>query len=130
MLGKMPGCCLLDKLCSILLIEVDYNAVNKLEYGSRMLDNERSFGLMAEEIFSEIRWTAEDRALVKVLFYDIVWQSRATAAISSVDAMNCYDRIAHVIASIIFQACGVHIRGGNYALSYPGDAILSQDGLW
>lgn len=58
--------------------------INKLEYESRMLDNVRTFGLMAEEIFSEVGRTEEDRALAKVLFYDIVQQSRLTAAISSV----------------------------------------------
>jgi hypothetical protein len=34
-----------------------------------------------------------------------------TAAISSVDAANCYDSIAHAIASLIFQACGVPVEG-------------------
>jgi hypothetical protein len=29
------------------------------------------------------------------------------AAIASVDASNCYDRIAHAMASLIFQAFGV-----------------------
>lgn len=58
--------------------------INKLEYESRMLDNVRTFGLMAEEIISEVGRTEEDRALAKVLFYDIVQQSRLTAEISSV----------------------------------------------
>jgi hypothetical protein len=38
MLEKLPGCSLLDKLRSILLMEADYNAVNKIECGIRMLD--------------------------------------------------------------------------------------------
>jgi hypothetical protein len=41
------------------------------------------------------------------LFYDIVWQTRLPARISAVDADNCYDRIAHPIASLVFQALGV-----------------------
>jgi hypothetical protein len=40
-------------------------------------------------------------------FYNITRQARVPAAIASVDASNCYDRIAHAIASLVFQAFGV-----------------------
>lgn len=72
---------------------------------------------MAEEIFSEVERTAEDGALAKILFYDIVRQCRFSAAILSVDATNCHDSIAHTVASIIFQACGVPIEGVEAMLS-------------
>ena len=51
--------------------------------------------------------TADDGSLAKVLFYDIVRQSRVSAGLSSIDAANCYDIIAHAIASLVFQAFGV-----------------------
>jgi hypothetical protein len=38
---------------------------------------------------------------------DIICQSRRPAGIASVDADNCYDRIAHAIASLVFQAFSV-----------------------
>jgi hypothetical protein len=117
MLEKIAGCSLLSKLRSILLMEADYNANNKIIYGMRMLENVRRYGLMAEEIFSEVGKTADDGALSKVLFYDIIRQCRLTAAIASVDATNCYDSIAHAIASIIFQACGVPVEGVEAMLS-------------
>ena len=110
MLEKLAGCCLLDKLRAILLMEADFNANNKIIYGTRMLNNVRKYGLMADEIFSEVGRTADDGALCKVLYYDIVRQSRLTAAIASVDASNCYDSIAHAIALLIFQACGVTLE--------------------
>jgi hypothetical protein len=44
---------------------------------------------------------------VKTLFYDIARQKRSPAAIVSVDASNCYDQIAHAMASLIFQSFGV-----------------------
>jgi hypothetical protein len=50
---------------------------------------------------------AEDKTLVKVLFYNIVGQRRIPAGISAVDANNCYNRIAHPIASLLFQSLGV-----------------------
>jgi hypothetical protein len=110
MLEKIPGCSLVEKMRAILLMEADFNFINKTLIGSRMLNNALSYGFMAEEIFSERGRTAEDGALAKVLFYDIVRQFRLAAAIASVDAANCYDSIAHAIASLVFQAFGVPIE--------------------
>ena len=107
MLEKLKGCTLISKLRSILLMEADFNAANKMIYGVRMMHNVRAHNLMPDEIFSERNRTAEDGTLSKVLFYDLVRQSRRPAGVSSVDADNCYDRIAHAIASLVFQAFGV-----------------------
>lgn len=117
MLEKIPGCCLIDKLRSIILMEADFNANNKEIFGVNMIENIRKYNLMMEEIFSEIGKMAEDRGLAKILTYDIVRQCRLTAAISSVDAANCYDSIAHAIASLIFQACRVPVAGVEAMLS-------------
>ena len=68
-----------------------------------MLDNVRKYNLMPEEIFSERNRMADDRNLAKVLFYDIDRQLRVSAGISSVDAANFCDSIAHAIAYLVFQ---------------------------
>ena len=68
------------------------------------MDNVRKFGWMPEEIYSEKGKTADDGSLAKVLFYDIVRQARVSAGLSSIDAANCYNSIAHAIASLVFQA--------------------------
>ena len=107
MLEKMYGCTLVNKLRAILLMEADFNFSNKMIYGVRMLDNVRKHGWMPEEVYSEKGKTADDGSLAKVLFYDIVRQSRVSAGLSSIDAANCYDSIAHAIASLVFQAFGV-----------------------
>ena len=107
MLEKMFGCTLISKLRAILLMEADFNFSNKLVYGVRMMNNVRQYGYMPEEIYSEKGRTADDGSLAKVLFYDIVRQSRLSAGLSSIDAANCYDSIAHAIASLVFQAFGV-----------------------
>jgi hypothetical protein len=72
-----------------------------------MLQAARDYKLMPEEIYSKKNHLADDGTLVKVLFYDIVWQIRLPAGISAVDADNCYDRITHTIMLLIFQALGV-----------------------
>ncbi len=64
---------------------------------------------MPEEIFSEKNWMADDGTLCKTLFYDITRQARVPAAIALVDTSNCYDKIAHAMASLVFQAFGVPI---------------------
>ncbi len=80
-----------------------------------MLAQARKYKLIPEEIYSERNWLADDGTLAKVLFYDIVRQARRPAGISAVDVDNCYDRIAHPIASLIFQSLGV-----------PQEAVVSM----
>jgi hypothetical protein len=53
MLEKIFGCSLFTKLCSILLMEADFNATNKTVYGVRMLANVWKYKLMPEEVFSK-----------------------------------------------------------------------------
>ena len=107
MLEKTLGVTLVSKLRAILLMEADFNTTNKIVYGDRMMTNVRKCNLMPEEIFSEKNRMADDGTLCKTLFYDITRQAQVPAAITSVDASTCYDRIAHAIASLVFQAFGV-----------------------
>ncbi len=107
MLEKMFGVRLVSKLCTILLMEADFNASNKEVYGVRMLDVAQKYKLIPEEIFSKKNRTTNDGGLAKMLFYDIVRQSCSAVAIASVDASNCYDQIAHAMASLIIQSLGV-----------------------
>jgi hypothetical protein len=107
MLENTLGVTLVSKLRAILLMEAGFNATNKIEYGDRLMKNVRKHNLMPEEIFSEKNRMANDRTLCKTLFYDITRQACVPAAIASVDALNCYDRIAHAITSLVFQAFSV-----------------------
>ena len=93
MLKKTMGYKLDLKLHVILLMEADFKMANKQIYGIHMLDNARCYVLMPDENFSERNCTVDDGSLAKMLIYDIVHQ-----AIASVDASNCYNRIAHAIA--------------------------------
>ncbi len=72
MLAKMFGVRLVSKLCTILLMEADFHAMNKEVYGVRMLDKARKYKLIPEEIFSKKNRTANNGDLAKTLFYDIV----------------------------------------------------------
>jgi hypothetical protein len=74
-----------------------------------MLTNAQEHSLMLKEIFSKRNWMADNWTLCKTLFCDLARQTRAPAAIASVDASNCYNRIAHAMMSLGFQAFGVPI---------------------
>jgi hypothetical protein len=107
MLEKMFGVRLVSKLWAILLMEADFNATNKEVYGVRMLEEARTYKLVPEEIFSEQNHMADDGGLAKTLFYNIVCKLRVPAAIALVNASNCFDRIAHAMALLIFQSFGI-----------------------
>ncbi len=71
MLEKTLGVTLVTKLRAILLMEGDFNTVNKMVYGMGMLKNVRDHNLMPEEIFSKINRMADNGTLRKILFNDI-----------------------------------------------------------
>ncbi len=107
MLEKTLGVTLVTILGAILLMEGDFNAANKIVHNKRMLDNAKKYRLMPEEIFRKKNKMANNGTLCKMLFYHITRQARVLAAIASVDASNCYNRIVHAISSMIFQTFGV-----------------------
>jgi hypothetical protein len=84
--------------------------MNKIVFGERMMDNVRKYKMMPEEIFSEKNKEATDGGISKKMFYDIARQLRRPAGLASVDAANCYDRVAHAISSLVFQAFGTSLE--------------------
>ena len=68
MLEKIKGCSMVSKLRSILLMEADFNAINKIIYGRRMLQMVREYECMPDEICSEKNRTADNGTMTKVLF--------------------------------------------------------------
>lgn len=104
MLEKVAGIALVTKLRAILLMEADFNYRNKLIFGQRMMDLARQHGMVLEEIYSEKGKTAENAILHQVLVYDIARQLRRPLVVASVDASQCYDRIAHAMASLTLRA--------------------------
>ena len=88
-------------------MKADFNFGNKQTYGIHTLDNARKYKLMPEEVFNERNRMTNDGMVSRVLFFDLVRQTRLPAGMSSVDTANCYNRIAHAIASLVFQSFGV-----------------------
>ena len=61
-------------------------------------------GLLPEKHFSKKGSTADDAKFDKTLMEDISRQSRMPMSIVSVDAAQCYDRVNHVIMSLVWLA--------------------------
>ena len=97
----------MTKLRAILLKEGDFNFHNRLIFGKRMLAPTRKNGMVSEEIYSKKGRTAEDGVLHQVLAYDIARQKRAPLIVASVDAAQCYNRIAHAVAALTLRALRV-----------------------
>ena len=58
--------------------------------------------LVPEELFSQKGSTAEDAKFDKTLTTDLSSQARQPMTIVSADAANCYNRVNHVIMSLIW----------------------------
>jgi hypothetical protein len=67
-----------------------------------MIDNARKYNIVPEDIYSKKNHLADNGTLAKVIFYDIVLQTQRLADIPAVDMDNCYNQIAHPIASLVF----------------------------
>jgi hypothetical protein len=58
-------------------------------------------GYIPKEMFSQKGSTAEDAKFVKTLMADLSRQARQPVAIILADAAHCYDRVNHVIMSLV-----------------------------
>ena len=104
LLEKAFGNIYLEKMREICLLEADFNWLNKLIFAKRMMDQAYDNGLVPVEQFARRGVQASHGVLCKVLFCDMMRALHEMAGIPSVDLGNCYDAVAHPIASIALQA--------------------------
>jgi hypothetical protein len=98
-----------DKLRTILLLEADFNHLNK-KMGKDLMRQAERFNLIAPEQFgSRKNHSSIDQVLVKRLYYDSLRMSRTNGFLCSNNAKACYDRILHSVASLSMQRIGMPI---------------------
>ena len=102
MLEKIAGICLVDKLRAIQLYKADFNFYNQFVFGSKAMNMIMSNDLVPEQFFSQKGSTAEDAKFYKTLTTDLSRHARQPMTIVSADAANCYNRVNHVIMSLIW----------------------------
>ncbi len=101
MLEKIAGVCLVKKLRAIQLYKADFNCYNQFVFGKKAMQKLTDSGYIPDELFSQKGSTAEDAKFDKTLMVDLSRQARQPMAIISADAVYCYDRVNHVIMSLV-----------------------------
>jgi hypothetical protein len=95
-----------EQLRTIVLMEADFNFLNKLA-GKRIMANAEQSGSIADEQFgSRKSKSAINHAINKQLALDIMRQQKKKFTLVILDAKGCYDRIAPPIASISLKRQG------------------------
>jgi hypothetical protein len=102
MMEKIAGVCLVEKLHAIQLYEVDFNCYNQLVFGRTTMQTLTKSGYIPEELFSQKGSTAKDTKFDKTLMADLSHQARHPMIVTSADAAYYYDRVNHVIMSLVW----------------------------
>jgi hypothetical protein len=106
MIPKKVGSIWASQLRTIVLMEPDFNFVNKL-FGRRLMRNAEVHGSIAPEQFgSRKHKSAIIHAVNKQLTVDILRQDHRIFILVLLDAKSCYDRISPPLASICLQRQG------------------------
>ena len=104
MLEKVAGVALVNKLRAILLMEGDFNFFNKWTFGHMAMNELYRIDFIPQDQYSQRGFTAEDARMDSRLTTDLSRQLRHPMAIAAVDADQCYDRINHIIMSLVLLA--------------------------
>ncbi len=104
LLKKASGNIYIDKMWAICLFEADYNWLNEFVFAKQMMDKAFQVDIIPAEQFAKRGSQATEGLLTSGLFCDISRALHKIAAIESVDLANCYDAVAHPVASIALQS--------------------------
>jgi hypothetical protein len=104
LLEKAFGNIYINKMRALCLLEANYNWLNKFVSAKQIMDKAFQGEIIPAEQFAKRGSQATEGVLTSGLFCDIAWALHKSAAIESVDLANCYDAIAHSIASIALQS--------------------------
>ena len=112
MLLKAPEVFLLEKLCTIVLYEADFNHENK-RLGRDAMKMALNQNLIADKQFSRPGRSAQDNALSKRLVFDFFRLQKRPLGMCAYDLKSCYDRVVHTAAYLALQRVGIpltHIK--------------------
>ena len=102
MLEKIAGVCLVEKLQAIQLYEANFNCYNLFIFGKQAMQTLTESRYIPEELFSQKGSTSKDAKFDKTLMADLSRQARHHMTIISADTAYCYDRVNHVIMSLVW----------------------------
>ncbi len=90
-LEKVAGVALVNKLRAILLMEADFNYMNKWVFGYQAINKMYALGYIPGDQYSQKESTAEDACMDNQFTMDISRQLRHPLATISANADKCYD---------------------------------------
>jgi hypothetical protein len=102
MLEKIAGVCLVKKLCAIQLYKAELNCYNQFIFGQSAMQTPTASGYIPEELFSQKGSTAKDAKFNKTLMPDLLRQACHPMIVTLADTAYCYDRVNHVIMSLVW----------------------------
>ncbi len=118
LLKKVAGVALVNKLHAILLMEANFNYMNKWVFGYQAVNKMYALGYIPGDQDSQKESTAEDACMDNQLTMDISRQLRHPLATMSADSDKCNDRINHIIISLLFLAI-IGLMGPMVAMLHP-----------
>ena len=111
MLEKIKGNIKVDKLRAILLMEADFNLINKLMFGHRLMRQCASHRRIPKELYGGLaNKSSQEVAINRRLVLDIFCLKRRCGAVAGVDAAHYYDRIVHSLAILLSRNEGAPIN--------------------
>ncbi len=118
LLEKIAGIALVTKLRAILLMEGDFNYMNKWILGHGAINKLYNLGYVPGDQYSQKESMAEDARLDNRLTMDLSRQMKHPLAAMSADADKCYNQINHIIMSLLLLAI-VGSIGSIVAMLFP-----------
>lgn len=107
MLEKKPGVIHVDKPRAILLMEADFNFMNELVFGKRMIQWATEWKMIFPKCFSSHNnRSAQDLLIRRKCIVNVSRMQRTPLAMASVDTAQCYDCIQHTVGSICVPEVG------------------------
>jgi len=96
-----------ERLRTILLMAADFNHNNKRAGRDVMKNAEKHRTIAREQYGSRRNHAAIDHCTNKRLTFDLLRQKRQPGGHMATDAVSCYDRIVHSVASLCMQRQGM-----------------------
>jgi hypothetical protein len=118
LLEKIASVVLVTKLRAILLMEGDFNYMNKWIFKHGAINKLYDLGYVPGDQYSQKKNMAEDARLNNRLTMDLSRQMRHPLATMSTDADKCYNQINHIIMSLLLLAI-VGSIGSVVAMLFP-----------
>ena len=102
--GKTPG-----DLRTIWLMEADLNAGSFIHFVTRMMNSTAlQHNLIPASQYSKKGSRATEAAILKILYFDILRQTRQPGVFFASDLHQCFDRMTHPVCSLASQRLDVH----------------------